>query len=91
MDFYEVRKLKTEIQSRQNSLDVYEPRISEMERKIEQHQEEIRTLQEASRANLRKIINLLKRMGPKDEAYLEAVAPEIMEEIKYLFSSDKHL
>ena len=82
MDYYEIRKLKIEIQSRQNSLDVYEPRIPKMENKIEQHQEEIRRLQEASDANLDKIIDLLNLMGPEGESYLEAAAPEIMEEVR---------
>ena len=82
MNEYEIRNLKTEIQSRENSLAVYEPKLTKMEKEIETQQERLLSLQEDDRANLDSIMNLLKRMGKEGELYLQSIAPDILAEVK---------
>lgn len=82
MNEYEIRNLKIEIQSRENSLAVYEPKLTKMEKEIETQQERILSLQEEDRANLDSIIKLLKRMGKEGELYLQSIAPDILAEVK---------
>ncbi len=82
MNEYEIRNLKIEIRSRENSLAVYEPKLSKMEKEIVTQQEKISSLQKEDRANLDSIMNLLKRMGKEGETYLQSIAPDILAEVK---------
>ncbi len=82
MNEYEIRNLKIEIQSRENSLAVYEPKLTKMEKEIDTQQERISSLQKEDRANLDSIMNLLKRMGKEGELYLQSIAPDILAEAK---------
>ena len=82
MNEYEIRNLRIEIRSRANSLAVYEPKLTKMEREIETQQEKISSLQVEDRANLDSIMKLLKRMGKEGELYLQSIAPDILAEVK---------
>jgi len=82
MNEYEIRNLKIEIRSRENSLAVYEPKLTKMEKEIETQQEKISSLQKEDSANLDSIMKLLKRMGKEGELYLQSIAPDILAEVK---------
>ena len=82
MNEYEIRNLKIEIRSRENSLAVYEPKLTKMEKEVETQQEQIISLQEEDRVNLDSIMKLLKRMGKEGEGYLQSIAPDILAEVK---------
>ena len=82
MNEYEIRNLEIKIRSRENSLAVYEPKLTKMEKEIDVQQEEISSLQKDDMANLDSIMNLLKRMGKEGELYLESIAPDILAEVK---------
>jgi len=81
MNDTEIRNLKTEIQSRENSLAVYEPKLSKIEKEIERQEDEILSLQKAAQINLDNITNLMKRMGREGETYLKEIAPDIFAEV----------
>ena len=89
MNEYEIRNLKIDIRSRENSLAVYEPKLTKMEKEVKTQQEMISSLQKEDRANLDSIMNLLKRMGKEGELYLQLIAPDILAEVKNHKSSEE--